>query len=161
MAAAVRLSQLDQELLRTARRAVLATIAGDGRAALVPVCFCVAPDAAADGEVVIYSPLDAKPKRGADPLRLARVRNLLARPAVTLLVDRWDEDWTRLAWLRLEGAARILPPPEPAGETPPGDERAIAIAGLRARYPQYRTQALESHPLVRIAVSRVVGWSAA
>jgi PPOX class probable F420-dependent enzyme len=111
--------------------------------------------------VVIYSPLDEKPKREADPLRLARARNLLARPAVTVLLDRWDEDWARLAWLRLDGAARILPPPGPDETTPEGDERARAIAGLRARYPQYRAQALEARPIVRIAVTRVVGWSAA
>ncbi|MGZ3587097.1 MAG: TIGR03668 family PPOX class F420-dependent oxidoreductase, partial [Candidatus Limnocylindrales bacterium] len=104
------------------------------------------------------SALDEKPKRGADPYQLSRVRNLVARPTVTLLIDHWAEDWARLAWLRLEGLGQIVDPP-PAGSPEPNEHEA-AIAGLRARYPQYRTQRLEGRPLLRIAVTRVVAWSA-
>lgn len=92
--------------LEEARRLVLVTIAPTGLPRPVPVCFALAP-APLD---VLYTPLDAKPKRAADPRDLARVRDVLARPRVALLADRWDEDWSRLAWLRLEADARLLEP---------------------------------------------------
>lgn len=152
---------LDEEqraLLATARRAVLATVRPDGRARLVPVCFWLAAEPDAGGHPLLYSALDEKPKLGTDPLQLGRVRDLLGRPDVTLLVDRWDEDWSRLAWLRLEGTARVLGPPRPG--TLDEREHAAAAAGLRARYPQYRSHALESRPLIRVALSRAVAWSA-
>jgi PPOX class probable F420-dependent enzyme len=133
--------------LESARRAVLATIAPDGHPRLVPICFVVAGD-----PPILYTPIDDKPKRGDDPLTLARVRDIQADPRVTVLVDRWDEDWTRLAWLRVEGRATLL---EPAPAT---DEHAAAVAGLRARYPQYSTHRLEQRPLIRIALERAVGW---
>ena len=72
----------------------------------------------------------------ADPLQLGRVRDLLARPAVSLLIDRWDEDWRRLAWVRLDGSARVLGPTRP--DAADAAEHELAVAGLRARYPQYR-----------------------
>ena len=60
------------------RVARLATVDADGRPHIVPICF-----ACANG--VVYSVLDAKPKRV--PVRdLRRVRNLLARPDVQVLV---------------------------------------------------------------------------
>ncbi len=81
-----------------ARSATLATIAPDGRPRPVPVCFeLVAQD--------LWIAIDDKPKRSTDPMGLARVRDILERPAVSLLVDRWDEDWTRLGWVRIEGQA--------------------------------------------------------
>ena len=156
----MRLTTAQRTLLDEARRAVLATIATDGRAELVPICYSVARATHAGASLVLYTPIDEKPKRGTDPMRLGRVRNLVARPAVAVLVDRWAEDWTRLAWLRLEGHARILPAGEVASTSVTSDERAAAIAALRARYPQYRAQALETRPLVRIDVTRVVAWSA-
>jgi hypothetical protein len=67
----------------------------------------------------------------------------------------WDEDWRRLAWLRLEGTAVLL---EPAGDARP--EHAAAVAALRAKYPQYARQDLEARPVIRVAVSRVLGWQA-
>jgi PPOX class probable F420-dependent enzyme len=142
----------DLELLRTARRAVLATISPDGRPRLVPICYWLAPDPDASGHRVLYSPLDEKPK-SADPHRLARVRDIEARPRVGLLVDRWDEDWDKLGWLRVDGTAAII--------EADGESAAAAIAGLRDRYPQYRNQDLEHRPLIRVAVDRVVRWRAA
>jgi PPOX class probable F420-dependent enzyme len=132
---------------------VLATIRPDGRPRLVPLAF--AADLAAE-PLVVYSPLDEKPKRVADPHALARVRDIAARPRVGLLVDRWSEDWRELAWLRLDGTARLL---EPGG--PDATEHARGVRLLRDRYPQYRQQALEQRPLVRIAVERASGWRAA
>lgn len=137
-------------LLDEARRAVLATTRRDGRPRLVPIAFAV--DAASG---VLYSALDEKPKSVADPRRLARVRDVVARPQVSVLVDRWSEDWSQLAWLRLDGRARLLEPTE-AG----ADEHAAAINMLRARYPQYAGQALEAAPLLRIELEHASGWAA-
>jgi PPOX class probable F420-dependent enzyme len=145
---------------------VLATVDGEGEPRLVPVCFVAldreperggSTDALRDaGWPVIYSPIDDKPKTGIDPLSLARVRDVLARPAVTLLVDRWDEDWTRLAWLRLHGTATLL---DPSSEDAAA-ERAGAIVALRAKYPQYADHRLETRPIIRIAVTRASSWDA-
>jgi PPOX class probable F420-dependent enzyme len=140
------LSEGQRAYLASARRGTLATIAPDGRARLVPICFVL--DRASP---VIHTPIDDKPKRGDDPLELARVRDIAADPRVTILVDRWNEDWDRLAWLRADGRATLVRADEP-------DERAAAIAALRDKYPQYRTHRLEDRPLIRIELERVVSW---
>ena len=103
----------------------------------------------------IYTPIDDKPKRADDPLALARVRDIDADPRVTVLVDRWDEDWTRLAWLRGEGRATVLE----HGAAPA--EHAAAVTALRFRYPQYATHRLDQRPLIRITFERVVDWGSA
>lgn len=146
-------------LLDQARRAVLGTTTADGRARLVPICYWLsdAPDATRRPQV--YSALDEKPKHGPDPLRLGRVRDLLARPSVALLVDHWDEAWERLAWVRLDGSATIIAPP-PSDAMGEAGEHARAVAGLRARYPQYHQQDLARRPLIRITVEAVTEWRA-
>lgn len=147
------LTPAQAQLLESARRAVLATVRPDGRPRLVPMTFSFV----ADGDLlVLYSPLDEKPKSVADPRRLARVRDILQRPAVSVLVDRWSEDWSQLAWLRLNGTAILL---EPGVDTAVEHGRAVSL--LRARYAQYAGQRLESRPLIRIDVERVTTWSAA
>lgn len=150
------LSPAGREVVRQARRAVLATVTPDGRARLVPICFWLpdAPDAG--GQLIVYSALDEKPKSVADPLQLGRVRDLLARPAVTVLIDRWDEDWRRLAWVRLDGSARVLGPSRPGAAD--ASEHALAVAGLHGRYGQYRDHDLAGRPLVRMAVDHVAEW---
>ena len=101
----------------------------------MPVCFAY-PDG------IVYIALDAKPKRV--PVReLRRVRNLIANPQVQLLVDVWDEDWTRLAYLQLRGVASVIEP---------GAEQAEAVRLLRARYVQYVAMQLEDAPVIRIEV---------
>ena len=144
------LSVAERAFLAGARRAVLATVASDGRSRLVPICFVL--DVA---RPVLYTPLDDKPKRTDDPRRLARVRDLVADPRVSILVDRWDEDWAGLAWLRCHGTASLL---EPGGEGA-GEHRA-AVRALRAKYPQYATHRLDARPLIRIAIERVTSWGA-
>lgn len=155
------LAPTERAFVEAARRAVLATLAPDGRPRLVPVCFVLAgppgPSVALSHPDLldrprVYTPLDEKPKRSRDPHSLARVRDLLARPAAALLVDRWDEDWGRLGWIRLDGHGELVEP----GSAPA--EHAAAVAALRLRYPPYRAQALEERPLIRLTVDRVVAW---
>jgi PPOX class probable F420-dependent enzyme len=94
--------------------------------------------------------VDEKPKR-ASPSSLRRIRNILAHPAVCLVADHYDDDWTRLAWLQVRGVAALVDDP---------DERARALAVLRERYPQYRAMDLESRPLIRITPKQVRWWAA-
>jgi PPOX class probable F420-dependent enzyme len=131
-----------------ARTASLATIAPDGRPRLVPICFALI--AGEGGRPVLVSPIDEKPKASDDPLGLARVRDILARPSVTLLVDRWSEDWTRLGWVRLEAQAAVL--------DPEARDHPAAVGALRAKYPQYAAHGLDDRPILRFAIERVVSW---
>ena len=147
------LSDGERRFLLAARRATLATTAADGRIRLVPICFALVDGDAADPtQPAIWSPLDEKPKSTADPHDLARVRDLAARPAATLLVDRWDEDWTQLAWLRIEAIGSLVEPAAPG--------HAAAVTALRERYPQYANHRLEARPMLRFEPIRAVSWGA-
>lgn len=128
-----------RELVEACRAGRLGTIARDGRPHLVPVCYALV------GQELVIA-VDEKPKRGGI---LARVRNIERDPRVTLLFDYYDDDWSRLAWVRVEGRARVLDR---------GDERPDALTALRARYPQYRAMALEDRPLLAVSIEQVVGW---
>lgn len=144
------LSGGQRAFVEPARRAVLATIASDGRPRLVPVCFVLD-----SSRPVFYTPLDEKPKNVNDVTHLARVRDVLADSRVSVLVDRWDEDWTQLAWVRCHGSATIV---EPGGAAEV--ERDAAIGALRRKYPQYTAHRLELLPIIRIAIARTTSWGA-
>ncbi|MEO7663524.1 MAG: pyridoxamine 5'-phosphate oxidase family protein [Candidatus Limnocylindrales bacterium] len=147
----------EHRFVAAARRAVLATTRPDGDPRLVPICFVLADDPDEHGRPILYSPIDEKRKRSAEPRELGRVRDLAAIPAVTLLVDHWDEDWGRLGWLRLSGRGSLLEPP--LGREPrEAEERAGAIGALRVKYVQYASHDLEHRPIVRIAIDRVQRW---
>ncbi len=140
------LSDPQLRFLASARTATLATRADGGHARLVPICFVVLHLPAA----AIVTPLDEKPKQVADPRELERVRDILARPEVDLLVDRWSEDWTELAWLRILGRASLVEPGVP--------EHAAAVRALRAKYAQYAAHHLEERPAIRIDVLGGRSW---
>jgi PPOX class probable F420-dependent enzyme len=148
----VELRPAERDLLFAERCAVLATINDRGTARLVPIAYV--PVLGDDG-LRIYSALDEKPKSVADPRDLARVRDLSERPRVTLLVDHWDESWSALGWLRMDGTATLVEPTDP-----PGGGHADAVRLLRDRYPQYATHALEQRPVIRIDVDRITSWFA-
>jgi len=126
-----------RERFARARVARLASVGPDGRPHIVPIVFVL------DAETV-YSAVDQKPKRTA---RLRRLENLRARPAAALLADHYDEDWSRLWWVRADGRARVLDS---------GAEAARAIALLAARYPQQRAVGA----VLAVDVERWSGWSA-
>ena len=112
----------------------LGTINADGSPHLVPCTFVL------DGDVV-YSAVDHKPKRST---RLRRLANIERDPRVTLLVDHYAADWSRLWWVRLDGTARIL-----AG----AHDGAIDL--LVAKYGQYRRR----RPAGPVIAIDVVNWS--
>lgn len=131
-----------EKLFLDARRVGhLATADRAGEPHVVPVCYAVTDNAA-------YITIDEKPKTG-DVTRMKRLRNIAGNPSVALVVDRYDENWSRLAWVMLRGAAEIL-----TG----GAEHAAAQTLLRSRYPQYRAMRLEELPVIAIRVARVANW---
>jgi PPOX class probable F420-dependent enzyme len=81
----------------------------------------------------IWSPIDAKPKRGDDPLSLARVGDVRHDPRVCVLLDHYEADWSRLWWLRLDGEAEVVSAPSTGAD----GILAGAAEALRAKYPQY------------------------
>jgi PPOX class probable F420-dependent enzyme len=126
-----------------ARVARLATAGADGRPHLVPIVFAVAEGSARD---VIYSVVDAKPKRTT---ALRRLANVAENRSVSVLADHYEEDWDRLWWVRADGSGRLLAElDEP--------EAAAAVALLRARYPQQRAVGT----VLAVDVERWTGWSA-
>ena len=84
----------------------------------MPVCFALGRD-------TVYSAVDHKPKRSR---HLRRIANIEATGSACLLVDAYDEDWTRLWWVRLDGRGRVV-----ADRA----ESERALAALVAKYPQY------------------------
>ncbi len=120
----------------------LATADADGRPHVVPFCFAYVGGC-------IYSALDGKPK-GVALTRLRRVRNILANPQVSVVLDHYEEDWSRLWYLLIAGRAELIED---------GAEYEGALAALREKYPQYRAMGLEGNPVIRIAPERVTGWN--
>ncbi len=136
------LSPAQDRFLRSARTGHLATANAKGRPQVVPVCFVF------DGQA-IYSVLDAKPK--TTPLRqLRRVKNILANPQVSLVVDHYEEDWDKLQYILVSGDAELLES---------GEEWALAIAMLREKYPQYQAMDLDQSPVIKITPVRYSPWS--
>jgi len=127
------------DLLARARVAHLAFLDEDDRPRVLPVTFALAGGA-------VWSAIDSKPKRTAEP---ARVRLLRRRPEAALCVDRYDDDWSQLAWVQLLGRVDVL-------------DAAAGVPGLDAliaKYPQYREQPPPG-PLLRLTVQRALSWSA-
>jgi PPOX class probable F420-dependent enzyme len=106
---------------------------------VLPVTFALAEDA-------LWTAIDRKPKRG-EP---ARVRYLRRRPQAALTVDRYDDDWSRLAWVQVLGDMQILDARDCAG----------ALEGLASKYGQYRKEAPPG-PILRLGPKRALWWRAA
>jgi len=124
-----------------ARVARLATADSTGRPHLVPITFAVElaePD-------VIYSAVDAKPKRGT---ALRRLANVAVNPHVAVLVDHYTEDWDTLWWVRADGTGRVIEPDRP--------EAVRAVGLLARRYPRFAARGA----VLAVDVERWSGWSA-
>ncbi len=125
--------------VRSARVARLATVRPDGHPHVVPITFAL------DGETIVTA-VDDKPKTTA---RLQRLRNIEVHPFVSVIVDHYDDDWSRLWWARADGTARIL------GED---TEREQAISRLAEKYAPYRERPPRG-PVLAVVVERWTSWS--
>jgi PPOX class probable F420-dependent enzyme len=127
-------------LAASARVGYLGTVAANGTPHVVPVCFALLGD-------VAYSTVDHKPKRSP---RLRRIANVQATGHACLLVDEYDEDWSRLWWVRLDGHGRVVKDSR---------EQDTALTALTQKYPQY-TQQPPNGPVLALEVTRFSGWAA-
>lgn len=128
--------------LKSARVARLATIDATQVPHMVPICFSY------DGSV-FYTAIDRKPKN-VPPAQLARLKNIQTNPQVALLIDEYDEDWTRLWYVLVRGEAELVSSLV---------ERSHARAQLQAKYPQYRSGMLaDDAPILRITPVRISTW---
>ena len=123
----------------------LATLGADGRPHVVPIVFT------REGSQIL-SAVDAKPKSGRE---LARVRNIERQPLVSLLLDDYATDWSRLWWIRVDGMGSVLRDAD-------APEMAVALAGLRRKYPQYQETSplVEPPTLLRVRITAVRSWCA-
>src|SRR5262249_18778404 len=95
-----------------------------------------------------FSPIDEKPKR-TSPRKLKRLRNIAANPSVSLIIDRYDENWQRLAYVLFRGTAKILLR---------GVHHRRGVQLLRRNYPQYRKMAIHERPMIVITPKRLTHW---
>ena len=138
------MEQAVEAKLRQARVGRLATLDMEGSPHVVPVCYVF------DG-AVFHTAIDAKPKR-VEGKRLARVRHILANPRVALVVDEYDEDWSRLWYVLVRGKAELL-----GGSD--SDERQAARRNLMEKYSNYRDGMLPADALIiRIRPERITWW---
>jgi PPOX class probable F420-dependent enzyme len=140
----ITLAPEEADFLRRARLAHLATASADGRPHVVPVCFVF------DG-IHLFTALDAKPKR-VPRESLRRVKNLRENPRVSLIVDHYEEDWTRLRFVLIAGRGDVV-------DAGPDSQQAWVL--LREKYPQYQAmREVGSSPVIRIVPERAVVWRA-
>ena len=137
------LSEGIKAFIQSGRVARMATVDADGCPHIVPICY------AYDGSR-LYSAVDKKPKR-VEATLLRRLVNIRGNPRICVIIDEYDEDWSRLRFIIIHGTAAI----EPAGA-----EHRRAINLLRNKYPQYRTMILEEvvNPVIAITPTKVVSW---
>ena len=134
-------SDQERTFLLGQRLGRLATADGNGTPHVLPVGYALAAD-------TLYITIDDKPKRTTGR-KLKRLQNIIENPQAAVVVDRYDEDWSRLGWVMLRGRAEILDD---------GDEHDAAQDLLRARYPQLIGMQIESYPVIALRIERVTSW---
>jgi len=133
------LSDDERRFLDGQRVGRLATADRSGTPHVVPVCFAIAGD-------TLYVTVDGKPKhRGT----LKRIANILENPAAAFIADRYEEDWSRLAWVKLDGRAQILEA---------GEEHDEAQSLLRLRYPQLQGMQIGGLPVIALRIAKSTSW---
>lgn len=129
----MRMEDWAREFLLESRLAHLATSTKNGKPQVIPICYVY------DGDS-LYSSIDEKPKRRS-PTQLQRVLNIVENPSVSLVVDLYEEDWSKLKYVLVRGSAEIVHT---------GEEHEHAVQLLREKYAQYRQMKLEDRPVIKI-----------
>jgi PPOX class probable F420-dependent enzyme len=113
---------------------VLATVHAERGVDAVPVVFAV------DGGRILL-PVDTVKAKATT--RLQRLVNLEHDPRCVLLVDRYDDDWSRLWWVRVHATATVVEAGHPA----------------LTRFPRYREEGAVVATIV-LDPAAVTGWRA-
>ena len=130
-----------RDFLHNHRVARFATAEPNGQPHVVPICYAVSDNS-------LYFTIDKKPKQLTDkPLK--RIRNLQNNPHVALVVDRYEDDWTQLGWVMVQGDAALLDD---------GEEHTKAQRLLKARYPQLHGMQINDLPVIAVRIKHVVSW---
>ena len=123
------------------RVARFATAEPSGQPHVVPICYAVSDD-------TMYFTIDEKRKHPTNkPLK--RIRNIQKNPQVALVVDRYEDDWTQLGWVMVQGKAALLDD---------GEEHTKAQRLLKDRYPQLERMQITDLPVIAVRIKRVVSW---
>jgi PPOX class probable F420-dependent enzyme len=131
----------ETHFIRKARVGYLATVDETGEPSNVPFCY------AFDG-TTLYSPIDEKPK-SKNLTALKRIRNIREDPRVCVVVNHYDDDWSRLGHVIIRGRAKVLLR---------GQKHQAAVRLLRRKYPLYRQMAIHERPIIAIQVTRHIAW---
>ena len=131
------------EFIKSHRVARMATVDRLGRPLVIPVCYHFNGSS-------IYTPIDKKPK-SASPRELKRVRNIIENPYVSLVIDEYYEDWTKLCYVIINGRAELIES---------GEEYQNSLRLLSEKYPQYVDMRLSelNLPVIKIVPYRIVSW---
>jgi PPOX class probable F420-dependent enzyme len=145
------LTERSLRFLASARVGHLSTADSQGKPYVVPVVFVV-------DEGIIYTPIDGKKK--GDPRKLQRIRNILENPQVGFIVDRYEEDWTKLGFVFVRGKASLLIGQDNEGEKAAGEEYRRCILLLREKYPQYQSVSLGGPEglMIRVTPESCTTW---
>ena len=129
------------EFIRNQRIARLATVDKKGHPYVVPICYVF------DGEFIFFV-LDQKPKT-LKLLELKRVRNIVTNPQVSLVIDKYYEDWQKLGFVTILGKANLL-------QT--GKEHVRVILMLKEKYIQYKSMRIDHNPIIKITITKMIAW---
>lgn len=132
-----------RELLESGRIARMATVDATGKPHIVPVCYAYVSG-------LIYTPIDKKPK-SVPVYSLGRIKNIRSNPYVSIVIDKYYEDWDRLYYLKISGRASLIED---------GEEYENSLMSLCEKYAQYRDMNLlnPALPVIRVMPLRIVSW---
>lgn len=139
----VLLTKREATFIQTQKLARMATVDKSGKPLVLPICY------AYDGNY-LYTPIDKKPKRVA-PMELKRIKNIVINPQVSVLIDRYYEDWTKIAYIIIHGTAVVIDR---------GKEYRESLTILEEKYRQYRRMKLSrlGLPVIKIIANRFISW---
>ena len=133
-----------EEFIERARVARLATVDFASKPHLVPVVFVFYANH-------FFIPVDEK-RKTAKPEKLKRIKNIKGNPNVALLIDNYSEDWTKLAFVMIQGKASI------ASKTQGNIQLREAYKKLMIKYLQYEKVGTGEMCII-IAPEKVASWN--
>jgi len=138
----LKLNQKTMTLIKEAKVARLATVDQKSHPYVVPVVFVF-------HENSFFIPLDEKTKT-VNSRKLKRVKNIEKNSNVTLLIDKYQNDWKKLFFLMIHGKATVID----------GNSKLMDKIHklLISKYPQYKKIGI-GNSCIMINPTKVTFWN--